>query len=593
MSPCEKTVDRTLSGALATLVSRLLGFVRDSLIAYFLGAGADAFLAAFRIPNVMRRLVAEGALGMAHTAEVSLAPPDPSDPSDPVFSDAPLDPAGPKDPAPPTEAPACTPFDDVVFSLLTARRFMAAAALIFLALFCLAPLVIRLVAPGLSAELLAPAAGYLRICALYLPPAAASAVLAALLVARGEAGRAALSPAFLNMTIIGAVCVASLGHMGQPALSTALALGVAAGGLAQLYWLVWHVKNLAPHLPLRQCWRLLMPGKRPRTMGSTAPATPPRSAGGLGRLICTVVGASGIQLHLLAGMAAASLLPQGAITALYFAERLVEFPLALVGGAVLFAVLPGLARSAALQCREKLREKLADSLRLVLFLALPAAVGLFALSESIVQALFTHGAFGEEEKGLASLALRCLAPGLPAMCLVKPLTGALAALDAEPRSIHRPAYTAPAKAMALAALAGTGAVAAGFVLLNPLLHPLVQGPGPLFPGVAAVALSTSLGAWVQTLFLCWYLRGRHLVSVPSFRSPLFLPVARWSLAALCLGALVAMLPLPGGRMWLALSLCGVLILSVALWFGGFYLAGNKEAVLVCQSLFGRNKGGEH
>ena len=561
MSNAKKTVATTLHAALATLVSRLLGFVRDALIAFYLGAGADAFLAAFRIPNIMRRLVAEGALGMAHTADVSAHPM----------------------PCSAETTPAARHNSDGLFSLYIAHRFMVVATGIFIVLYLFAPLALKVVAPGLPQELLTPAAGYLRMCALYLPPAAASAVLAALLIARGEAGRAALSPVFLNCAVIGAVFLASLATGQEQTLSTALAIGVAAGGFAQLFWLVWHVKALMPGIAWTEFGLRLLLGKK--TLSEDPRCTPPAKVEitpasenlppvrGLGRLFCTVIGASGIQLHLLAGMAAASLLPQGAITALYFAERLVEFPLALAGGAVLAAVLPGLARSVKEQNRGELHEQLIGGLRLVLFLALPATAGLLALADSIVQALFTYGAFGTEESRLAALALQCLATGLPAMCLVKPLTGALAALGSSARdTAHR--------SMACAALLGTLAVLVGSGLLFPVLT--LFSSAPLQSGVCAVALAISLGAWVQTFLLYRSLKARGVLHAPWPHG--CLPVAVWGVAATALGTLIGLLPMPDGRMGLFFAILGVMTLSMAIWFGGFFLAGNREARWFCQSL---------
>ena len=561
VSNAKKTVATTLRAALATLVSRLLGFVRDALIAFYLGAGADAFLAAFRIPNIMRRLVAEGALGMAHTADVSAHPM----------------------PCTAEKTPAALYNRDGLFSLHIAHCFMLAATGIFIILYLFAPLALKIVAPGLPPELLSPAASYLRMCALYLPPAAASAVLAALLIARGEAGRAALSPVFLNCAVIGAVALASLATGQEQSLSLALAIGVAVGGFAQLFWLVWHVKTLMPDTAWQEFCLRLMLGKNTFSKGPQClpPAQAEIATGsegqppvrGLGRLFCTVIGASGIQLHLLAGMAAASLLPQGAITALYFAERLVEFPLALAGGAVLAAVLPDLARSVKEHSQTALHEQLIGGLRLVLFLALPATAGLLALAQSIVQALFTYGAFGAEESRLAALALQCLVTGLPAMCLVKPLTGALAALGSDGQgTAHRD--------MACAALLGTLAVLVGSGLLFPVLT--LFNPAPLFPGVCAVALAISLGAWVQTFLLYRSLKARGVFQTPWPHG--CQPIAVWTVAATALGAVIGLLPMPDGRMGLFFALLGVMALSMVIWFGGFFLAGNREARLMCQSL---------
>lgn len=428
--------------AAATLASRVLGYARDALTAHILGAGfgADAFFVAFRLPNLMRRLLGEGAVSL-------------------VFTPA---------------------FVRVREREGNARAFAFGRGVLLraappLVLLCLLGMLLAhpltvLLAPGFGADGVSPdvarhAARLLRICLPYGVVAACAALCAGMLHAHGSFLPPALAPAALNLVVMAAGGL-SLAGLGDAA--TLLACGVLAGGIVQLGL------QAPPLHRLGLRWRAPLSGRDPQTV-ATARALP---AG--------VFGASVQQLNVLVCTLLASFLPEGSITALYYAERLMEFPLGVFGVAVGVAALPALSGMAAGPAgsplpRGAFRRTLGEALRLSLFISLPAALGLAAVAEPLVTLLFGHGAFSRQAVDATVTALLAYAPGIPAFALTRPL---LAACNA------RQVTGAPV-------LAGLASVLVTLCLGGLLLGPL---------GVAGPALAASCGAWVNALCLVLALR---------------------------------------------------------------------------------------
>ena len=351
----------------ATLLSRILGFVRDATIAAVFGAGggADAFIVAFRVPNLWRRLVADGALTVAFI---------------PAFLDIAAREGRP-----------------------SAFRMAGAAIGRFALLLCgaallgvwAAPGVVSLLAPGFSdrPELFRDTVELTRIMMPFLPLAGAAAVCMGVLQALDRFAAPALSPVCLNLAMIGAVAATS-GRGGSAAV--ALAAGVVIGGILQLGL---------------QLGALSRAGFRFRAGNG-------RAVSGLGRLAARTVpaalGSSVFQVNVLVGTLLASFLPEGRVAALYYADRLVEFPLGLIGAALATAALPSLSRCAAAADWDALGDDARFALRLTMFLTIPAAAGLFALREPIVALLFGRGAFDPGAIRWTAEALAGFAVGLPA-----------------------------------------------------------------------------------------------------------------------------------------------------------------------------------
>jgi putative peptidoglycan lipid II flippase len=259
-------------------------------------------------------------------------------------------------------------------------------------------------------------------------------------------------------------------------------------------------------------------------------------------------------MHLLVGTALASFLAPGSISALYFAERLLELPHGLAGVAVGLASLPRLSAQAAHREPDDFSRTLSDGLRLSAFLSLPAAAGLFTLALPLTDLLFGHGAFLPEQAACTAAALRIYSLGLPAVCAARPLMAAVFALGLERVPLQ------------------TACLSLAILLPVSLAGMRLFGNSPA-GAVAGLALGLSAGAWCNAALLLRRLRNAG-ITCPVHAS-------RRSLAAYMTGALImgGALSLAGGQ---AGSLPpGVLLLltgaCAGLWTGAFYAANNTDA----------------
>jgi putative peptidoglycan lipid II flippase len=404
-----------------TLASRLLGFLRDSMIAALLGTGAvaDAFLAAFQLVNVARRLLSEGALNAALV---------------PAWLR--LRESGGAD--------AAAAFAGRVLGTISAALFAAA-----LLIGVLMPLVIAVLAPGFSSETLLLAVTDARLMLPYLAFAGPATVLLALASARGQFVLTAFSPLLFNIALIAVMIAFFILPHDADTIALTLAATVGIAGLLQLSILVFRRgDNVASPLRVN---------------------VDPEMRGFLARALPGMVASSAPQLLIVAGAIIASSAPS-AVSWLYFANRLIELPLGIVGVAMGTVMIPELTR--ALQGGDKTVIAHAESraLELAVGLALPATLGLIALSERIVRLLFEHGAFTAADTQSTSRALVVLALGLPAHVLVKALS---------------PAFFAREDTMAplLATLKGVVIAIVFAVLLDHFL------------GASGVAAGIAIGAW--------------------------------------------------------------------------------------------------
>lgn len=410
-----------------TLASRLLGFVRDSIIAALLGAGpvADAFLVAFQLVNVVRRLLSEGGLNAA------------------------LVPAWLR----------VRETDGVVGAAAFAGRVLGtvSAALIAAAVLIglLMPLVITVLAPGFAGnQALQLAVNDARLMLPYLAFAGPVTVMMALLNAQDRFALTAFSPLLFNVALI-AVMAGLLGwrqNAADAALIMAATVGIA--GLLQLSMLVLRSGSVATPL------RISLDGEM---------------RGFLGKAVPGMIASSGPQLLMVAGAIIASSSPS-AVSWLYFANRLIELPLGIVGVAMGTVLIPQLTR--ALRSDDAVATAHAESrgLELAVGLALPATLGLVMLATPVVRMLFEHGAFTADDTASTASALIWLALGLPAHVLVKALS---------------PAFFAREDTLTpmLATLKGAAvAIALAFLF------------GHLF-GAPGIAAGLALGAWSTALAL--------------------------------------------------------------------------------------------
>lgn len=456
----------TLTVGGATLASRVLGFARDTLIAAALGTGfaADAFIVAFRLPNLFRRLFAEGAFAAAFVPlRVRLARE-----------------AG--------EGAAGRFAGEALAVLVCAVAVVTAAAV------AAAPVLVDLLAPGFAED---PAKRDLavllaRVCLPYLPAITAVALISGLMTADRRYLVPALAPVLLNLVLIAALLATLAADLMRPAAAgTLLAVAVVVGGLAQLLLLVVAARRAGLAPPL------LRPRLSPEVMRLLRLGLPGVLSGALAEInvvIGTVVASS----------------TAGAVSWLYFADRLHQLPLGVVGIAIGQVLLPEIAHRIAAGDEAAGREVQNRALEFALALALPAALALVLLAEPIVLVLFERGAFTATDRIAAAEALAIFAAGLPAFVLGRVFAPAFFARE----DTRTP--------MAVAAVAVAVNVAAALSL-----EPVV--------GWIAVAIATTLAGWVSAagLFALLVKRGHWCGDADLARR-----LPRLALAAVAMAAVV-------------------------------------------------------
>src|SRR5262249_52907397 len=412
-----------------TLLSRLFGFVRDILTAAILGAGpvADAFFVAQRLPNLFRSLFAEGAFSTAFVPLANRA----------------LAEGG---------KPAVRAFAEDAFAVL----FAALLGFVILGEI-LMPWVMRAIAPGFEADSdkFALVVGLTRITFPYLLFISLVALQGGLLNTVDRLAAAAATPVLLNLFLIaGLLLIYRLRWQGGEALAAALT----AAGVAQFLWLMASCSHAGVMLRLR--WPRLTP-QVAQTLRIMGPG---------------VLGAGVTQLNLVVSPALASLLPEGSISFLYYADRLNQLPLGVVGIAVATAILPPLSRQVRAGDLAGAAATQNRGVELALLLTLPAATALGILALPILTVLFARGAFGAGEAAATAAALVAYAAGLPAFVLVKVLA---------PAFFARHDTATPVK-VAIAAMATN--LVATLLLMRLFAH-------------VGVAIALSLSGWLQALIL--------------------------------------------------------------------------------------------
>ena len=442
-----------------TMLSRILGFVRDILIAAVLGAGpvADAFFVAFRFPNLFRRLVAEGAFAAAFV---------------PLFSRH-LESEG---------RAAARAFAEralaVLFSSLLLFTLLVEIAM---------PWLMEVIAFGFTdaPEKFDLTVHFARLTFPYLFFMALVALLGGVLNSLYRFAAAAAAPVLLNVILIGALVAFADTAV---AAGEALAWGVAAAGLGQFLWLALACRRAGMHLALR--WPRLSPDVR-RLLRLMLPAG---------------LTAGVMQINLLVGTIIATLQDE-AVSYLYYADRVYQLPLGVIGIAVGTALLPNLARNLRSGATAAAANAQARALEVSLLLTLPAAAALVTMPGPIIRVLFERGAFSPAAAEATALALAAFAFGLPAFVLVKVLA---------PGFFAREDTVTPLRISIVAVVANIG-------LSLALFWPI---------GYVGIAVATTLASWLQAgLFWVVLKRRGFLVIDERLRSRL----PRMVLAAAVLG----------------------------------------------------------
>ena len=481
-----------------TLLSRVTGFARDALIAGMLGAGAvaDAFFVAFKLANLLRRLFAEGAFNAGFV---------------PLFAHT-LEGEG--------ESSARRVAEEAFSLMATILLCVVFAAELAM------PWLVRALATGFdpAGARYALAVELSRITFPYLLLISLAALVSGVLNGVGRFAAAAFAPVLLNLTLITALLLAAF-FFGMPA--HLLAWGVLSAGALQLGLVLAAAARAGMRLRLRR----------------------PRLTCRMRRLFELVLpgalGAGVYQLNLIVDTWFASHLPQGAISYLFYADRLNQLPLGAVGVALGTALLPALSRELRGGRRESALALQNRAIEFGMLLTLPAAAALMAVGEPIVRGLFERGAFDAATTRATAAALAAFATGLPAYVLIKILA---------PAFFAREDTATPAK------------IAAVCLLLNVLLVLLLIGP----LAHIGIALATALSNWANAGLLAWVLwRREALLPAPELRGRLFR-----MLAAATLMAGVLMLLAGFGAALHPLLLLGLILpTGLLVFFGSAQLLG--------------------
>ncbi len=432
-----------------TLLSRVLGFLRDMVLARVFGASVatDAFFVAFRIPNFLRRLFGEGGFTLAFV---------------PVFTEY-------------REKHGERALRELAAHVVgTLAGVLLAITAIGVAL---SPLLVLIFAPGFynDPEQFALAADLLRITFPYLFFISLVAAAGGMLQTCGRFAVPAFTPVLLNLCLIAGALWAA------PRLDIpiyALAWAVLVAGVVQLAFQLPFLVRLG--LLPRPRWGWRHPGVQKV----------------LKLLVPTLFGASVAQINLLVDTLIASLLMTGSVSWLYYADRLLEFPLGVFGVALGTAILPRLSAEHASADPAAFGRTLEQALRLVAVIGIPATAGLVLLAGPILSTLFGYGAFGAGDVRMAALALFGYGVGLPAFLLVKVL---------QPGFFSRQDTRTPVRI-------GITALVANMVLNVILVGALVWYD--FVAPHAGLALATALSGWLHACLLYRGLR-RHGVYRPA------------------------------------------------------------------------------
>ena len=484
-----------------TMASRVLGFVRDMLIAARLGAGplADAFFVALQLPNLFRRLFGEGAFNAAFI---------------PAFAGT-LATQGPQ---------AARDLAERMLALMAVWL----SSMVVLGILVM-PQLMGLLAPGFAAvpAKLALAVELTRITFPYLLFICLTALVSGVLNGLDRFAAAAAAPIFFNLVSM-ATLLALTPYVATPA--HALAWGVTASGVVQLGLVLWATARAGMAL------RILRP-----------PSLTPEVRAVLRRMGPGVLGAGVTQLNVVVGLMIASVLPAGAVSYLYYADRIGQLPLGVIGAAVGTALLPLLSRQLRAGERLSAHRSMNRAIEFALVLCLPAAVGQAAAALPLVETLFQRGAFGPAETAGTAAALSAYALGLPAFVLVK---------------VFAPGFFARGDTAAPVRI-GVATVAVNIVL-NLLLSRWFSHVG--------VAVATTLSAWFNVVMLGGTLvkRGQLLPDRRlRRRTPRLLSAALLMGAALVAGERL-MFPVASGPLRL-LALAALVGGGAAVYFGAAHL----------------------
>lgn len=496
-----------------TLISRLMGFARDILIANLFGVNAatDAFFVAFKIPNFLRRLFAEGAFAQAFV---------------PVLAQQRQHAQGKQ---------LQTFVDQIAGTLGVLLMVLSIVGIV------VAPLLISVFAPGFlwEAGQYQLAVQLLRITFPYLLFITLTAFAGAILNAHGKFAVPAITPVFLNICIIiAAIWLAPL--FAQPI--TALAWGVFAAGVVQLSVQLPALARLGLLPRPRWGWR------EPKVKQVLKLMTP------------AMFSVSVVQINLLFDTLMASFLVSGSVSWLYYSDRLVEFPLGILGIAVATVVLPRLSEHHLADEPVAFSRALDWGMKVVLLLGVPATLGLVLLAEPLVITLFQYNEFAADDARMAAKSLMAFAVGLLAFMLIKLLVSGFSAQNDVQTPLRYGLYSVVSN------------IVLNLLLIAPLAH-------------AGVALATSLAAYLNAGLL---LRALSIGGIFHPGRAWFCFVLRVLAAAAAMAGFIVFIV--DASQWLgwsagqrALHLFAIIITAILIYAAALFVLGVRRRDLVLQT----------
>jgi putative peptidoglycan lipid II flippase len=502
----------------ATLLSRILGFIRDIVIAKYFGAGlySDAFFVAFRIPNIFRRLFAEGSLSISFI---------------PVFSEY-----------------LVKKGKDEAFGLAGSALRLLTIILLAATItgIILSPVIVRLIAPGFTddPEKYSLTVSLTRIMFPYIFFISITALFMGILNVLGNFAAPAFAPVLLNVSMIISLSFVSP-HTGESA--RVLAFGVLVGGFLQLMLQIPFV--IKKGLSFWNNTKIYHPGLKK-----------------IGVLMFPAIfGAAVYQINSFIGTVLASLLPSGSVSYLYYADRLVQFPLGIVAIAAATAIFPSLSLHASENNMAAIRETFSYSMRMVFFITLPCMAGLIVLREPIIMLLFKRGEFDIQTVRLTAQALLYYSVGLWAFSSVRIIIPVFYALN-DTRT--------PVRIAVLCLLTN---IVLSLLLMIPLKH-------------GGLALANSLSSMLNVLLLLRALGIRLEPLYDNIMKEAFIKIAACSVIMGGIVLCVASVLIPAGdlssrRLFLGVACC---ILTGIISYGIFSYLFNSNEIRTLLSRTGRN-----
>lgn len=493
-NPPMSLVKNTLTVGSLTMLSRIVGYARDVLIAAKLGAGpySDAFFVAFRLPNIFRTMFAEGAFNASFV---------------PMFSKI-------KDEA------AAQSFAANIFSIM----FFALTGFTIIAQLFM-PAFVWMLASGFAEneEKFELATSLTRITFFYLLFISLTSIFAGILNSLQKFVVAALAPLILNLTLVGTLLFFADSQI-QSAYS--LAWGVFVAGILQLIFLYYFTVKTG----------YIIRPKRPKIDAETRTL--------FRRMVPVLIGAGVLQINVLVNTQIASYISEGAVSFLYYADRVSQLPLALIGTAMGVVLLPSLSRFLRDGETEKSIATQNQAIWVATFLALPAAVGLGLLAEDITRVLFERGNFSVSDTSAVAKALFAFAFGVPAFVLAKIFTPSFYAAEDTKTPVN------------IAVFCIIMNVVISLVLINFFNYDHL-----------ALAIATAASSWLNVILLNWFLHKKKLFN---FHSEAMKKIVQIFICSAAMAATVIMMKsvqissTPAIQLFVVIGTAGIAYFAVAL-----------------------------